>query len=229
MVTALEALQGVSGRILRALEARGGREGDVVLVAVSKGFAADAVRSLAAAGQKRFGESYVQEAIAKIAALHDLPLEWHFIGPIQSNKTRAIAAHFDWVQSVDRESIARRLSDQRPGLKGILNVLLQINISAEGTKQGVEPASARNLADAVRALPRLRLRGLMAIPRPVDGAVAREEFRRMHGLFDDLNAAGYGLDTLSMGMSADLEDAIAEGATMVRLGTALFGNRLPRG
>jgi hypothetical protein len=226
MDAALSALQGVNGRIRAALEACGRGGLDVTLVAVSKAFGAEAVRMLARAGQRRFGESYVKEALAKMAQLSDLDLEWHFIGPIQSNKTRPIALHFDWVHSVDRAHIADRLADARPMERAPLNVLVQVNVSREATKHGADIDAVVGLADVVRALPRLRLRGLMAIPRrsPRPGE-RRQEFARVRALFDALNNDGYGLDTLSMGMSDDLEEAIAEGATMVRVGTALFGGR----
>ncbi len=202
----------------------------ITLVAVSKTFPAADVAALAAAGQRHFGESYAQEALDKIkavSALTDESLTWHFIGPIQSNKTRPIAGHFDWVQSVDRLKIAQRLSAQRPANLPPLNVLLQVNISGETSKSGVEPAELSAMAQAVAALPRLRLRGLMAIPEPTDDpARQRKPLAALRELFDRQRAAGLAdWDTLSMGMTADLEAAIAEGATMVRVGTALFGER----
>ena len=201
----------------------------VVLVAVSKTFSADAIVAAARCGVRHFGESYVQEALEKIAQVRapaGLELQWHFIGPIQSNNTRAIAESFDWVQSVDRMKIAQRLSEQRPAGRAPLNVLLQVNISGEATKSGVPPEEVAALASAIAALPRLRLRGLMAIPEPeADPARRRVPFARMRALFDALRARGLALDTLSMGMSDDLEAAIAEGATMVRIGSALFGRR----
>jgi pyridoxal phosphate enzyme (YggS family) len=208
--------------------------GSVTLVAVSKTFPAPDVLALARCGQRHFGENYVQEALAKIAAVRaaapDLPLHWHFIGPIQSNKTRSIAEHFDWLQSVDRLKIAERLSEQRPAGLPPLNVLLQVNISGEAAKSGVAPADVPSLARAVEALPRLRLRGLMAIPEPADDPRRqRVPLAAMKRLYDALRAAGHeSWDTLSMGMSADLEAAVAEGATMVRVGTALFGARRAR-
>jgi pyridoxal phosphate enzyme (YggS family) len=203
---------------------------DVALLAVSKTFGADAVLEAARAGQRRFGENYLQEALDKIEAVRDLwtgdPLEWHFIGPIQSNKTRPIAAHFDWVHSVERLSIAQRLSDQRPADLPPLNICLQVNISGEGSKSGVEPGALAELASQVAALPRLRLRGLMAIPAPSDDPQAqRVPYRRLHALFEELKAGGLALDTLSIGMSADMGAAIAEGATIVRVGSAIFGAR----
>jgi pyridoxal phosphate enzyme (YggS family) len=203
----------------------------VTLIAVSKTFPADAVLALARCGQRHFGESYVQEALAKIdavrAAAPDLPLVWHFIGPIQSNKTRQIAEHFDWVQSVDRLKIAQRLSEQRPAVLPPLSVLLQVNISGEASKSGVAPVELPALAQAVASLPGLRLRGLMAIPEPEDDPERqRQPLAAMKRLFDEHRAAAFpGWDTLSMGMSTDLEAAIAEGSTMVRVGTALFGAR----
>jgi len=202
----------------------------VVLVAVSKTFAADAVLAAARCGQRHFGESYVQEAIEKIAQVRaqaqELALQWHFIGPIQSNKTRSIAETFDWVQSVDRIKVAQRLAEQRPPGRPPLNVLVQVNISGEASKNGATPAELPALAAAVAALPRLKLRGLMAIPEPEpDAARQRVPFTRMRELYGDLLARGLSLDTLSMGMSDDLEAAIAEGSTMVRVGTAIFGAR----
>jgi pyridoxal phosphate enzyme (YggS family) len=196
------------------------------LLAVSKTFGADAVRAAYAAGQREFGENYVQEAMQKIAALSDLPLVWHFIGPIQSNKTRAIAEHFDWVHTVAREKIALRLAEARPAGRGPLDVCLQVNVSGEASKSGVAPEEVRPLAEAVRALPRLRLRGLMAIPEPGgDVALQRRRCADLRQLLAQLNSAGFGLDTLSMGMSQDLEAAVTEGATIVRIGTAIFGER----
>ncbi len=199
---------------------------EVTLLAVSKTFDADAVRAAQAAGQHAFGENYVQEALDKIAALRDLPLQWHCIGPLKSNKTRPVAEHFDWVHTLDRLKIAERLSTQRPAALAPLNVCLQVNIDGGATKAGVAPAEALALARAVAALPRLRLRGLMTIPEPAAGfEAARAVHARAKALFDQLNADGLGLDTLSMGMSADLEAAIAAGSTMVRVGTAIFGAR----
>lgn len=195
-----------------------------MLIAVSKGCAATSIRTLAEAGQRRFGESYLNEAIPKLDALAGLGLEWHYIGPIQSNKTRGIAARFDWVHSVDRVRIAQRLSEQRPPELAPLNLCIQINISAETGKSGVKPEEALDLVRYVSRLPRLKVRGLMAIPAPDPDPVARRDvFRRLHDLQSALIGAGFALDTLSIGMSDDFEDAIAEGATLVRIGTALFG------
>jgi PLP dependent protein len=200
----------------------------VTLLAVSKTFEAPAVREAQAAGQRAFGENYVQEALDKIAALADLrpALEWHLIGPLQSNKTREVAAHFDWVHTIDRLKTAQRLSAQRPAGMAPLQVCLQVNVSGEASKSGVAPEEVAALARAVAALPGLRLRGLMSIPEPVEGEQAqRAPHRRLRELFDALRAEGLALDTLSMGMSADIEAAVAEGATIVRVGTAIFGTR----
>ena len=200
----------------------------VTLLAVSKTFGPDAVRAAHAAGQRAFGENYVQEALAKIDALADLrpQIQWHLIGPLQSNKTREVAEAFDWVHTVDRLKIAERLSAQRPAHRGPLSVCVQVNVSGESSKSGVAPAEVAALARAVAALPNLRLRGLMSIPEPVEGLAAqREPHRRLRELFDTLRAEGLALDTLSMGMSADLEAAVLEGATIVRVGTAIFGAR----
>ncbi len=212
---------------IAAAESRYGRAaGTVRLLAVSKTWPAAMLRRAAAAGQRDFGESYVQEALPKMEALGGLPLCWHFIGPIQSNKTRDIASRFHWVHSVDRIKIARRLSAQRPAGLPPLEVCIQVNISAEASKSGVSAGEAAALAEAVAQLPRLRLRGLMAIPAPTpDFAEQRAHFRQVRVLQDTLIAQGHALDTLSMGMSGDLEAAIAEGATVVRVGTALFGVR----
>ncbi len=219
-------MQAVRARIAIAARAAGRAPGGIVLVAVSKTFAAAQVRAAHAAGQREFGESYVQEGVEKIALLTALPLIWHFIGPIQSNKTRSIAEHFAWVHSVAREKIALRLAEARTRAQGPLNVCLQVNVSGEASKSGVAPQALRPLAEAVRALPRLKLRGLMAIPEPSDdSALQRRRFAGVRLLFEQLNEAGFGLDTLSMGMSQDLEAAIVEGATMVRVGTAIFGER----
>lgn len=200
----------------------------VTLLVVSKTFGADAVREAAAAGEHRFGENYVQEGVDKIAALADLraQLEWHLIGPLQSNKTRVVAEKFDWVHSVDRLKIAQRLSEQRPAHLAPLQVCLQVNTSFETSKSGLRPDEVPDLARAVAALPRLALRGLMAIPEPAEGFEAQcVPHRALRELMQALQAQGLPLDTLSMGMSADLEAAIAEGATMLRIGSAIFGAR----
>ena len=224
-------LTSLSERITLAARRAARLPASITVVAVGKTFPAEAVLALARCGQRHFGENYLQEALAKIeavrAAAPDLPLTWHFVGPIQSNKTRPIAEHFDWVQSVERLKIAQRLSEQRPAHLPPLNMLLQVNISGEAAKSGVAPGELPALARAVAGLPRLRLRGLMAIPEPSDDPVEqRLPLAAMKRLFDAQQAAGFtDWDTLSMGMSADLEAAIEQGATMVRVGTALFGER----
>ena len=219
-------LQAVNLAIAEAAQLARRQTESITLLAVSKLFPAEAVREAYQAGQCLFGESYVQEALDKIALLHDLPLEWHFIGPIQSNKSRAIAENFAWVHSVDRLKIAERLSAQRPQNMPPLNVCIQVNVSGEESKSGVTPDEALTLARTVAQLPRLKLRGLMAIPAPVEGLEAqRIPFARLHELRQQLNASGLELDCLSMGMSHDLEAAIMEGATIVRVGTAIFGDR----
>ena len=227
IATGLQArLSAVRERIGAACSAASRAPDSVRLLAVSKTFGVDAVREAAAAGQREFGENYVQEALDKIEATRDLGLRWHFIGPIQSNKTRAIAERFDWVHSVDREKIARRLSEQRPNGMTPLNVCIEVNVSGEATKSGVAPAEVPALARQMAGLPRLKLRGLMAIPEPTnDMALQRRRFAELRGMKDALAREGIVLDTLSMGMSADLEAAIAEGATIVRIGTAIFGER----
>lgn len=202
----------------------------VSLIAVSKTFGSDAVLAAADAGQRMFGENYLQEALDKklavAAARPDLALEWHFIGPIQSNKTRPIAENFDWVHAVDREKIAQRLSDQRPAHLPPLQICLQVNVSGEDSKSGVSPDELLPLARAVSAMPHLQLRGLMAIPEPTEDAERqRAPFIQLRQLAQQLREAGIETDTLSMGMSADMAAAIAEGATMVRVGTAIFGQR----
>lgn len=213
-------------RIARAAVAAGRDPAGVRLLAVSKTWPAESVREAAAAGQRAFGENYVQEGVAKVEALADLELEWHFIGPLQSNKTRLVANRFAWVHSIDRLKIAERLAEQRDVHLPPLDVCIQVNVSGEASKSGVAPADLPELARAVASLPRLRLRGLMAIPEPTpDVALQRARFASLRMLRDELNAAGLGLDTLSMGMSDDLEAAIAEGSTMVRVGTAIFGAR----
>ena len=222
-------LHALHERITKAARAAGRDPSSVRLLAVSKAFPATVIAEAARAGQRAFGENYVQEALAKMDELAnsaDRPLEWHFIGPIQSNKTRAIAQAFDWVQSVDRLKIAERLAEQRPANLPLLNVLLQVNVSGEASKAGVAPDQLSQLAAAVAQLPRLRLRGLMTIPAPeIDVARQRIAFARTNTLFRQLREEGLKVDVLSMGMSDDLEAAIAEGATMVRIGTAIFGAR----
>jgi len=220
-------LHAVQTRIAGAMASATRKESTVRLLAVSKTVEAAAIRELAACGQREFGENYVQEALDKQAQLADLPLVWHFIGPIQSNKTRAIAGHFSWVHSVDRLKIAERLSAQRPPALPPLQVCIEVNVSEEPSKGGVTLAALPALAAAVAALPRLQLRGLMAIPAPSpDPAVQRTAFRLVRQALDALVERGHTLDTLSMGMSADLEAALQEGATIVRVGTALFGERI---
>jgi PLP dependent protein len=212
---------------IAAAEARFERvPGSVQLLAVSKGQPLSALREACAAGQRRFGESYAQEALSKIAALTDCAPEWHFIGPLQRNKTRSVAANFAWVQSLDRLALAERLNAQRPADLPALQVCIEVNISGEASKSGVTPAEVPALAAAVAALPRLRLRGLMALPAPVSEFAAQlAAFQHLRALYDELRARGHALDTLSMGMSDDLEAAIAAGATLVRIGTAIFGAR----
>ncbi len=226
MTTISANLQAVITRIEDAARQFGRNPDGISLLAVSKTWAASDVREAALAGQKSFGENYVQEGIDKARSLESLGLEWHFIGPLQSNKTRPVAETFDWVHAVDRLKIAGRLSEQRPENLPALQVCIQVNVSGEQTKSGVSLDEAAALAHRVAALPRIRLRGLMAIPEPVeDFAEQRIAFRRLREAFEQLNKEGLSLDTLSMGMSHDLEAAIAEGATMVRVGTAIFGER----
>ncbi|MBV0933288.1 YggS family pyridoxal phosphate-dependent enzyme [Marinobacterium weihaiense] len=216
----------VREQIMSACRASERAPDSVRLLAVSKTRSADEIRQLYACGPNAFGENYLQEALDKIEALQDLPLEWHFIGPIQSNKTRPIAEHFDWVHSVDRLKIAKRLSEQRPAHRAPLNICLQVNISEEASKSGCAPDELPALARAVAALPNLQLRGLMAIPEAEpDPERQRATFARVRTLLTALQAELPRLDTLSMGMSGDLDAAIAEGATIVRIGTALFGPR----
>jgi pyridoxal phosphate enzyme (YggS family) len=226
MTMIADNLHQVRARIAQACLRVGRDQNDVTLLAVSKTFGPDAVRAAHAAGQTAFGENYIQEAVEKIALLADLPLEWHCIGPMQSNKTRLVATHFDWAHTVDRLKIAQRLSEQRPANKPPLNVCIQVNVDGGPTKAGVPPHEALVLAQAVAALPHLRLRGLMTIPEPApDFVAACAVHMRAKALFDALNAAGLALDTLSMGMSSDLDAAVASGSTMVRVGTAIFGGR----
>lgn len=216
----------VSLRVRLAAQKSQRKECDIRVLAVSKTRPAEAIRAASQAGLSEFGENYLQEALDKMADLADLNLVWHFIGPIQSNKTRAIAEHFQWVHSVDRLKIARRLSEQRPDNLEPLNICLQINLSSEASKSGVAPQQAAELLREVAELPRIRVRGLMAIPAPTDDeAQQRRNFARLRELLETLRQQVPALDTLSMGMSADLEPAIAEGATIVRVGTDLFGAR----
>lgn len=230
MSTIEQNLQAVRRSIAQAA-AEAQRPADAAtLLAVSKTFGVDAVLAAAAAGQTAFGENYLQEALDKIAAVRlALPqsaIEWHFIGPIQSNKTRPIAEHFDWVHTVEREKIAARLSEQRPEGMADLNICLQVNISGEASKSGVSPDDLPVLARAVAQLPKLRLRGLMAIPEPqTDPVLQRAAFAQLRTLYEQLRADGLALDTLSMGMSSDLQAAVLEGATIVRVGSAIFGSR----
>lgn len=236
------ALKQIRERIAQTCQ-RAGRQADsVLLIAVSKTFPAEAVVQAANAGQRHFGENYLQEAVDKIARVKEIApalsdsdvdadsLIWHFIGPLQSNKTRAVAEHFDWVHSIEREKVARRLSEQRPAQLPPLNVCIQVNVSGEQTKSGVTPEEALPLAAVIAGLPNLRLRGLMSIPEATDDvSLQRQRFARLRSLLQQLNqvrtASQPALDTLSMGMSADMEAAILEGATMVRIGTAIFGSR----
>jgi pyridoxal phosphate enzyme (YggS family) len=223
-------LQAVHRSIDAATHEAGRAPHSVLLLAVSKTFGPKAVLEAAKAGQIAFGENYLQEALDKIAsvatALPDTALEWHFIGPIQSNKTRPIAEHFDWVHTVEREKIAQRLSQQRPSTLAPLNFCLQVNISGEASKSGVAPGDLRALAQQVATLPNLRLRGLMAIPEPeIEFEQQCAAFRQLRLLYEQLQQDGLPLDTLSMGMSADMRAAIVEGATIVRVGSAIFGSR----
>lgn len=226
MNTIAANLQGVISRIEQSARTAGREARDIVLVAVTKTFGPDAIRAAHAAGQRDFGESYAQEALGKIPVLADLGLVWHFIGPIQSNKTRQIAESFAWVHSVDRLKIAERLAAQRPPAMPPLQVCIEVNVSGEATKAGVAPDAVRAIAMAIGGLPRLRLRGLMAIPEPTeDPVLQRKRFESLRELREALNRDGIALDTLSMGMSDDFEAAIAAGSTMVRVGTAIFGPR----
>ena len=226
MTTITFNLQAVRERIARAAETYGRSAAGITLLAVSKTFPESFIEEAATAGQKAFGESYAQEGVRKITALAHLGLEWHFIGPLQTNKTRAVAEHFHWVHGIDRAKIARRLNDARPAHLEPLSVCIQVNVSGEASKSGVTPGEEQPLAELIVALPRLRLRGLMAIPEPTsDSTLQRRRYALLRELGGRLKAAGFPLDTLSMGMSDDLESAIAEGATIVRVGTAIFGVR----
>ena len=219
-------LQIVRARIAAACAEAHRDVNEVTLVAVSKTFDADAIREASEGGQRAFGENYIQEAIEKMALLRDVPIEWHCIGPIQSNKSRLVAANFHWAHTVDRLKVAQRLSDQRPEHLPPLQVCIQVNIDGASTKAGVTPAEALDLALEVARLPRLALRGLMTIPEPAQGFAAQKAAHlRARALFDSLRAASLPVDTLSMGMTDDLEAAIAAGSTMVRVGTAIFGGR----
>ena len=228
MAMIADNLQQVHRRLAQACEGAARPVQSVTLLAVSKTFPASVVREAHAAGERRFGENYVQEGVDKIAALADLraQLEWHLIGPLQSNKTRIVAEQFDWVHSVDRLKLAQRLSEQRPAQLPPLQVCLQVNISGEASKSGLAPDEVAEVARQVATLPGVRLRGLMAIPEPAgDLDAQRAPHRALRLLLEQLNAGGLALDTLSMGMSADLDAAVAEGATMVRVGSAIFGSR----
>ena len=228
MTTIADKLQQVRTRIDAACKACGRDPTSVRLLAVSKTFPEAALRAAHAAGQSAFGENYVQEGVAKIQALADLrsAIEWHCIGPLQSNKTRVVAEHFDWVHSIDRLKIAQRLSEQRPAGMAPLQLCLQVNVDGGANKSGVTPPEALALARQVVELPNVRLRGLMAIPEPAESFEAqRALFLRATALYEELRAAGLPLDVLSLGMSADLEAAVAAGSTMVRVGTAIFGGR----
>ena len=226
MTMIADNLQRVHSRISDACKASGRELQTVTLLAVSKTFEADAIRQAYAAGQIAFGENYIQEAVDKMALLSDLPLQWHCIGPIQSNKTRLVAEHFDWAHSVERLKTAQRLSDQRPAGMAPLQVCIQVNIDGGANKAGVEPEATFALAQQIQALPNLQLRGLMTIPEPAaDFAAACAVHAKARALWEALNAKGLGLDTLSMGMTADLEAAVHCGSTMVRVGSAIFGKR----
>lgn len=235
MTTIAANLQAVHNRIARAARAASRAESDIFLVAVSKTWPAERIAEAFAAGQRAFGENHLQEAVTKITEVESLlaragaarnEIDWHFIGPIQSNKTRVIAERFSWVHCIERERIAVRLNDARPARMPPLNVCIQINVSGEASKHGVAPGTELALARTIAGLPRLKLRGLMAIPEPThDMALQRRRFALLRGMRDGLNSAGLALDTLSMGMSDDLEAAILEGATIVRIGTAIFGQR----
>lgn len=226
MTTIASRLQAVNARIARAARHAGRDPATVTLVAVSKTFPPGAIAEARHAGQQAFGENYVQECLDKIRALEEPEIQWHFLGPIQSNKTRLVAENIDWVHGVDRLKIAERLSAARPDTLPALQVCIQVNVSGEHSKSGVAPEAAVTLAGQMSALPRLQLRGLMAIPEPTpDSMQRRSRFRLLREIRDEICRKGIDMDTLSMGMSDDLEDAIAEGATLVRVGRAIFGER----
>lgn len=226
MSTIQTQLRAVRARIDAACQAANRDLQTVTLLAVSKTFGPDAVRQAYAAGQTAFGENYILEAVEKIAALRDLPLQWHCIGPIQSNKTRLVAQHFDWVHTIDRLKIAQRLSEQRPAHLPPLQLCLQVNVDGGENKSGVPPQEALALAKQVAALPNVRLRGVMSIPEPTSNLIASLAcLTAVKSVFNALNLEGLALDTLSIGMSADLEAAIHSGSTLVRVGSAIFGGR----
>lgn len=226
MTTIASRLQNVRNRIIEAAKQAGRDPESIRLLAASKTNTPDNLREAWEAGQTVFGENYLQEGLVKIRALSDLPIEWHFIGPIQSNKTKLIAENFSWVHGIDREKIATRLSVARSELLPPLQVCVQVNVSGEITKSGVDPEKAAELATFISEQPRLQLRGIMAVPElTAVTALQREQFQMMREVYEQLQQDGFNLDTLSMGMSEDLENAIAEGATMVRIGTAIFGPR----
>jgi len=226
MSSIAQSLENIRNRVT-VLERRYERApGDVRVLAVSKTKPPEAVRAAAETGQREFGENHVQDALTKLDALQDQGLIWHFIGPLQSNKTRVVAARFHWVHSIDRAKIARRLNSQRPEHLPPLEVCIQVNVDGESSKSGVDPHQVEELAGAIGELPRLRLRGLMTLPRPSDNLQEqRQPFAALRGIQEALNAGGRALDTLSMGMTNDMEAAIAEGATIIRIGTAIFGPR----
>lgn len=223
-------LQAVRRRVAAAADAAGRDVTGIAVLAVSKTWPPESIIEAARAGQRAFGENYVQEGVGKIEALADRALDWHFIGPLQSNKSRLVAEHFDWVHSIDRLKLAERLSVQRDPARAPLQVCIQVNVSGEASKSGVAPEEVLPLVRAVAELPQLALRGLMCVPEPVrDEALLRGRFGMLRELRDELNARGFALDTLSMGMSDDLELAIAEGSTMLRIGSAIFGTRTRQG
>lgn len=228
MTTITSRLQAVNARIAAAARQAGRDPATVTLVAVSKTFPPGAIAEARHAGQQAFGENYLQECLDKLRALQDPAIQWHFLGPLQSNKTRLVAENIDWVHGLDRFRIAERLSAARPDSRPALQVCIQVNVSGEDSKSGVAPEAAVALAGQVSDLPRLQLRGLMAIPEPTpDSTLRRSRFRLLREIRDEINRKGIGMDTLSMGMSDDLEEAIAEGATVVRVGRAIFGERSP--